>query len=182
MDWTMFWAATTAAATIATAITTGAVLWLKGREKPCPEWIAEGVMTADEGVDPETFETISVAGGPLSTRWARIVNVGDGTAFQCRMTASGCEAGVPVKIREKSSSVVEPGHSFDIWATTPGPVADASIEITWLASPTRLGKRWKQTLWLSEWMEIDGAQPARSSRRRKRKPTRLRPRTQLQGS
>jgi hypothetical protein len=134
MDWTGFWLATTAAATVATAISTGAVLWLRRRERPEPDWVVWAYASWPNG---------SIGGKPIPELQAdcTLVNGGDGAAFLVTLKGDRCKVGLPNRAWP-TEPLVGPGGSFKWWISVlPDDFDRAVVTVTWTRPPTRLKKQ-----------------------------------------
>lgn len=172
-DWTAFWAATTAAATVATAISTTVVLWLQRRNKPWPGWILEGDLNYLTRPDPVTGKMFRHIDQPVSYRFV-VTNVGDGVAYGAKAFVGSQRAELwPAVNGGPRPSNVAPGNRFLVAEDLDGNHAgDPVLRVVWLATPTRLGKWWRQDFHLKDWARGvgDDLLPLRTSRPRRWRP------------
>lgn len=134
-DWNLFWGATTAAATIATAVSTWAVLWVERRRRAEPRWIIVDLSSVG-AEEPSSFPGVPFRAG-------RIANLGDGEAYDVRLTGRRCA----VRLwgdrghAEPFVSVVRPGESipFRAWARHEFR-EEAGVRVQWTPPPTRISK------------------------------------------
>lgn len=145
IDWAGFWATTTAAATIATAISTWLVLWLRRRGRPEASWELSGSVSvtgvrSNEGERPERADRFT----------GLLINVGDGGAYKVRIEPFS-EGVFGIVGNTSMVARVDSGASADVvMGAELGTISDGVIRVTWLISPTRLGKERYQDFWLSD--------------------------------
>lgn len=132
-----FWAAAAAMFTLA-GLVGGGVSWgvatyLKRRERPEPDWVhsmhADGYKNSRTGVP----DGIQVNG--------RIVNAGDGTAFNFHMIGRNCTTGIPHNKSDVNNrmGVMRTGDSVDFWVSIDLDKWDAAtLQLVWTNPPTRL--------------------------------------------
>ena len=144
--WGNFWAATTAAATIATAVSTGVTLWLQKRNEPTPHWVITGDVIDHRapGDPPEPFHG-----------QCNLQNAGDGIGYSVEVRGVNCAVGY---LRNMPVAKFDPdGEPARLWIDVAYPIpSNARIEITWIASPVRLRRRWVQTIWVDESVAVSG--------------------------
>lgn len=157
MDWDVFWAATTAAATVATAISTSTVLVLQRRNRPEPDWAIDGIAHRPDTREQRYETRLSVHG--------RLINAGDGSAFRVTVTGVLCEPRMTSEPRGQMGgttqlpfvAVVHPGDSVRMYAHCPEQDWDrAEVVISWTRSPTRLQKRVSTRIPLREIAPLPG--------------------------
>lgn len=151
--WPLFWSATTAAATVATAISTGAVFLVRWRARPEPDWAVFGVVPSRDESSAKKSRTMH----------GDVYNAGDGAAFRVTVEGHNCKANVviehehPMRQPDKLPFValVEPGDGvrFRLEYEPGENWRNAALVITWIRSPTRLGKRRTDRIPLREIVE-----------------------------
>lgn len=150
-----------ASATVSTAVATGVTLWLRFRERPEPDWVVSAYAARSNG---------SRGGVPITELnvYGRLTNVGDGNAFRVTLEApraqnvglidrSGPIRGIATRARHLALS--SPGDEAE-WGLNCEPEQwdDVEIVLAWTISPTRKGKRRKQTFRLSDLAERPAAE------------------------
>lgn len=154
-----FWLMTTAAATVATAISTGLTLWLRQRDRPDVHWH----ITSRESRPADTTKDELVFPRDLF----RLVNAGDGTAYRVEVMASG---GQTVRFHDErwngrvwgdqSMPVVRPGEALTLMVRHEGKPIDVVLRVSWIPEPTRLSRP------VIEWIPLaEGVVSARTGRR-----------------
>lgn len=148
MDWAQFWGATTAAATLATAISTGAVLWLRRRERPVAEWVVVAVhvrWARDRYNSDADLDLIEITG--------TICNAGDGAAFG--VAVSGREATAGLRGGRTIAAYCPPGADVEFFCNAKSyNWRSAAIAVSWTPPPTRLKQQRVQSIAV---MEFAGA-------------------------
>jgi len=139
------WAAVAAwiAAGVAVA-STAVTLWLQWWQRAQPEW---GAMTT--GVGRSVQVKMEALGRSPAAVGAELTNVGDGAAFDVRVTVDGMPCEV-IELDTSTSSIrLMPGARFGVVLPKTRLDEEHQVVIAWTASPTRWGRRWEQSLPLS---------------------------------
>lgn len=154
-DWLVdgdFWAGVGLAAVIATALSTGvstvAAMWWRRHDRQRVEWVL--VEGESAWVAPEP-DGLGLGDDFLPHATARLMSVGDGTAYQVRIDGDGCRA----QLTEGSTShgrplisVMEPGASSRLRVVCePDWWEGAGIWVWWVESPT-WRKRSRRRQWI----------------------------------
>ena len=141
-----------ASATVSTAVATGVTLWLRFRERPEPDWV---VTTTVHRYTDADFGN----GEPRLEAWGALSNVGDGSAF--RVSLAPLESKGSFQIRTGSNliprqnirhvALMGPGDEASfVLSAGPDNFDKVSFTVEWTVSPTRKGKRRKQTFRLAD--------------------------------
>lgn len=147
-----FWLATTAAATIATAISTGVTLWLRQRDRPEVYWhIADRDSRKARGSEP-------------ASDFFALVNAGDGVAYRVEVTARPGEVlrygGIDHPRLGEQIAIFPPGERLQLIVRHDGVPRDVMLRVAWIPEPTRVSKP------VIEWIPLaEGLAAARSGRR-----------------
>lgn len=147
IEWGTFAALVTAAATLATAVSTSVVLVLRHRDRAEPDW---AVLTDGDG--PDRHSTSLVLSGKLT-------NAGDGAAFRVIVRGDRCETGLRTEPGKLGITgvvafipLMAPGDEARL-AVSCDPAENwdrANLVIEWTRSPTRRRKRMTHRMPLRE--------------------------------
>lgn len=156
-----FWLATTGAATVATAISTGFTLWLQRRNRPDVFW----QVLERESHGPDVPQR---SGGPAvpPRDFLRLVNAGDGIAYRVEVMARG---GTAYRLADDGRQrvwgnqqvpVVRTGESIRLVVEYPEKPAGVTLRVSWIPEPTRISDP------VIEWIPLaEGLEAARTGRR-----------------
>lgn len=147
-----FWAAIAALVAVAGVVgglvSWGVATWLKHRERPEPEWVATASAYASVGSKYGNPDLIHVRG--------RLVNAGDGHAFNVALTGVDCRPFInpeDVDVDQRRGFLATGDRvrftaeaDLDKWDS-------ARVLVTWIDPPTRLKKRRTHEIRLCELTE-----------------------------
>jgi hypothetical protein len=149
MDFGLFWGTTASATTVATAIASTGAWYARRRSQPEADWVPTGRWNWQEsgrnGVPHKLYAHL------------KLLNAGDGAAFQVKVKGRGCTARIftgPLSGAVPLVALMAPSEDFEVLISDIDEQAwdQAAVSIEWIHSPTRLKKIVRDEIALTDFL------------------------------